>query len=398
MLLHKSIRHIMQGISVILTLVLILLIIQEYKADRQKEELIQAYTYKNHGAVQYDVFLKPNNLYSKPSISEGNIYVTELVDFIKVTFTYDFTGERPANITGDYEIIASIEGNMNITEDYTEANQKVSNTKTIWKKDSVLVPKTEFKTDSDFFSVNKTVILNYHEYNALSKEIIELTKLNIPTRLSTCMNVKIYVKTEKGVIEENYTQSIVVPFGANSFEIQKNETGDIPGSLDESKTIQLPVNMKNVYGYVIGIIPMLLILIWTTFFTRDKNIVEYIIELNRIFKKYSSRLVAVNTLIAESCEKSIKVKTMEDMLKLADEMGRPIIYRHSENPLEIMQFYIFSDSRIYEFNLKENMNGRERKNEKKDFKNVKASQLKTQINYKSRVRPDSIEIENTDLV
>ncbi|HOE80062.1 MAG TPA: SBBP repeat-containing protein, partial [Smithellaceae bacterium] len=47
--------------------------------------------------------------------TEGNIYITELVDHINATFEYDFKGERPAGITGSYEIIATIEGNMNNT-------------------------------------------------------------------------------------------------------------------------------------------------------------------------------------------------------------------------------------------------------------------------------------------
>ena len=387
----------MQVISVVLMLAFIFLIMQEYRADHQKEELVPVYAYEDRGVVQYGVFLKPNTLYSNPSLPEGNIYITELVDHINATFEYDFKGERPAGITGSYEIIATIEGNMNNTEDYSETGQKAGNVRTIWKKERVLVPRSGFETDSGLYSINKSVTIDYHEYNGLSREIIEITKLNIPTRLIASMNVNILINTANGTVEENHAQSIVVPLGTNSFEIQKNEIGNKPGSLDESITIQMPVNMRKVYGYGIGTILMLILLVFVTFFIKDKSISEHVMELNRIFKKYGSRLVAVNTPVEESCGNNIKVKSMEDLLKLADEMSRPIIYRYSENPLEIFQFFILSNSWTYEFNLKESMNGNEKKSERKNQKAMRTNTLKTQINYKSRVRPDPTEGENADL-
>lgn len=366
MKIRKSVRCILQILSILLALFFAFLIMREFMAERHKEEIVPAYTYDNQGSVQYNVFLKPNTLYSQRNLNEGNIYITELVDHIEVTFEYNFIGERPADISGNYEIVAMIEGYMNTAKEEPEISQSEVSSKTIWKKDFAITPETNFQTSEDHYSVTKRITLDYNEYNAMSKEIISLTKLSIPTRLVALMNIHIQVKTDEGNIEENHTQSIIVPFGANSFEIKKNGIGEKSGKLTESKIVQIPVNRKSIYIYGSSILLAIVAFFFITFLTRGQPTDEHVLELNKIFKKYDSRLVAVRTILTGNCEKNIKVRTMDDLVKLADEVGKPIIYPYSENPKEICQFYVFSDSWFYEYNLADQIHESEITTERKE--------------------------------
>ena len=60
------------------------------------------YTYSNRATVNYKVFVKPNQLYTTNPLEEGGIYLTEFEDYINTSFNYEFSGERDADLKGNY--------------------------------------------------------------------------------------------------------------------------------------------------------------------------------------------------------------------------------------------------------------------------------------------------------
>ncbi len=74
--------------------------------------------------------------------------------------------------------------------------------------------------------------------------------------------------------------------------------------------------------------------------------------LNKIFKKHGNRLVALKINI-EPAEQYINVRDIEDLVRIADEINKPIMYKYSSTPQEITRFYIIEENTLYLFDLKE---------------------------------------------
>lgn len=104
------------------------------------------------------------------------------------------------------------------------------------------------------------------------------------------------------------------------------------------------------YGLIIGI--SALVIIFLVFFTQaapKKDPLE--IELNKIFKKHGDRLVALSSNVDIS--NAMQVRSIDDLVRLADEVNRPILYKYSEDYRDINKFFVTNDDEVYVFYLEE---------------------------------------------
>lgn len=222
--INKRLKTVLLCISSILIIVFLALIIKDAKIPEYKEEQIPVFTYRQKGDIQYEVFLKPNILYEQPSLGEGNIYITEFVDVIEASFSYAFEGERTSRIQGEYEIIATVEGYSDLSTN--EKNSATGNTKTIWKKEYILWPKTVTQIQKQSDSFSKNVIIPFSEYKKFSNEVQALTRVSLSTRVCVTMNTTLTAETDQGPIIESNSQVLIIPLDENSFEIRKVILGE----------------------------------------------------------------------------------------------------------------------------------------------------------------------------
>ncbi len=212
-----------------------------------KESIIK-YQYIHRGDVNYQVYLKPNDVYEEEIMEEGNTYITQIVDNIKVNFIYNFQGDASANIKGDYEIIALMEG-------YVKQNEV---TKTLWVKKFPIAEKTNFEVNGEGISLDKEAIINLNEYNEYSKSIMDNLKVNSSTKLTVMMNVNITADINGLSVQEEMFPAVEIPLNTNYFTIEKFNNEEIPGEIEETERIQVPANM----GILIinGVIVVILII------------------------------------------------------------------------------------------------------------------------------------------
>jgi hypothetical protein len=207
-----------------LIIVFLALIIKDAKIPEYKEEQIPVFTYKQKGDIQYEVYLKPNILYEQPSLGEGNIYITEFVDTIEASFSYAFDGERISGIRGECEIIATVEGFSDLSAN--EKSNASGDTKTIWKKEYILWPKTITQVQKKSDSFSKKVSIPFNEYKNFSNEVQTLSRVSLSTRLLVTMNTTLTAETDQGPIIEANSQALIIPLDENSFEIRKVILGE----------------------------------------------------------------------------------------------------------------------------------------------------------------------------
>ena len=344
--LNKNIRIIGISVLVIGIGVLAFLLYKEVNSPRFQEEKVSLYGYQQKTNIDYKAVLKPNVLYSQESLGLGEVYITELIDHIQASFSYEFIGERSAELEGNYEIIAELEG----------AVKEGETTKSIWKKAFVLQPKQSFQIKDKTVSLKGNASIRPEEYNNFVKMVNESTKINTPVSCIVSMNINLKANTDKGVVEEKMSPKLVIPLNTSYFSIDSQLAEEKPGQIEEPKQVLVPVNQKKIiaYGCIIGLFVILGIFI--IFFTEAKVPMDpQQKKLNQIFKKHGDRLVALNRDIPISWEEYREVKSIDDLVRTADEIGKPILYKYSQDYKDILRFYVIDENQMYIWHLNEEL-------------------------------------------
>lgn len=340
--INKRLKIVLLVALLILTASISVLLFMTFKHPGVKEEKKALLNYKNKTDIKYKVFLKPNPLYNSESLEEDKLYLTSFIDHIKTNFQYQFSVDKPADIKGDYEIIAIVEG-------YTTKEEKI---KSIWKKEFNLSPKTGFESKNSKVNIDKEITFSLEEYNSFASQIRDVTGINTSTRLIFVMNINVYTKEGKNAIEKKLAPAIVIPLETSYFEISKSGVEEKPEVIEETKQVQLPINQNLVIAYSIALGIALLGLLYLLIFVKGNAPVDILKKrLNKIFKTHGSRLVAINTEIGTSFGMYYRLKSIDDLVRMADELGKPIMYKYSKDPKEITKFYIHDDKSMYSYNL-----------------------------------------------
>lgn len=342
--INRSLKKALIIITILLICAISFLLYNQIKYPGSKEEKVVLYNYNNKANINYKVFLKPNILYSDTSIGEGNTYITEFVDHIDAVFNYEFKGERIADIKGDYEVIASVEG-------YTAEKESE---KTIWKKDFVLLSKTSFDINDKTISIKKDIPIKFQDYQAYAKKVIQDSKVSSQVKLSVFMNINLNTTTDKGIIKETISPSMVMPLNVNYFEIKGDLSKEKPDAIKATNNSQVAVNIKTVLCYSVILVVLIIALVYLIFFTSVITVDDPLAKkLNKIFKEHGDRLVALNSEVSINYENYNKVKSIDDLVRIADEIGKPIMYKFSSDYNDITEFYVIDNTQMYIFKLED---------------------------------------------
>lgn len=324
-------------------LIYILLIVNLRPGEETIEQNLYSYSIKPD--TTYEAILKPNKLYEKTTLGEGMVYFTEIVDVIKANISYYFTGEHINSLNGEYEILGIMEGFV---------TDKDGNNVTIWEKSLSILGKTPIQSQDSTVSLTQEVALQMEEYNKLAEEILELTNTDAQVKLNVSMNVTLNLVTDYGEIVELSNPNITIPLSTSMYEITKG--GNEEKLEDKTETIiqKLPINTKLVvlFSVLLGIVflALLFLIIFVEGYKEDKLVVK----VRKIFKEYGSRLVALaGNFTINTVQNEFYVHEMIDLVKISDELEKPILYVQSENLTDIQTFYILNNDIIYIYDLHE---------------------------------------------
>lgn len=301
--------------------------------------------YQNSIAVNYKVSLKPNPIYEDNTLGEGNVYISNFVDNIDTTFNYKFGDEKESNIEGECEIVG-------ILEAYTGEKD---NLKTIWKKQYIIMEREKFNIKSGATEINKKVAIKYDDYNNFKKNIYKDLKFSTKAKLTVSMNVYLKNNNDLNKTNKTTTASIIIPLSDDYFEITKSESKDNPEVLKETKKVVASTDNNNNIVFVSMLLLLLVALIYVLFFTVGEERALIVKRLEKIFKDYGKRLVALNSGKPEGIEICIKVNSMEDLVRIADELGKPIFYKYELDNENINEFYVIDNNQIYVYDVMGNM-------------------------------------------
>jgi hypothetical protein len=321
-------------------------------------------SYKQIGEFDYSVLLKPNSpwgaitvvpppgispspppsppptlppLSSKTLGPEDPIFLN-LLDSIDATFSYNFRSDKHLRqVTTEVEINAILEGAE------------------LWSKSFPLV---SIEGGRDL-SVGFTLDLIY--YIGLVDIIREETGASAEAYgLSIIADVHTIAETDFGKIDEVFSQTLSTSLGGGNLGWNEELSLVKPGSITKTESVPNPSKYLGLSPAVvtksstaaIGIF-FLLLLFSVVLFVRFKPVKLSPIdeEVQRVHKKYGKLMAEATVHKPTGDEIIISLGSMEDLTRIADEIGKPIIHLMPTTAEGSHTYYILDGVTRYQYLL-----------------------------------------------
>lgn len=320
--------------------------IQQLQKEDTVEEEQTVYEYTYNTDIKYAVNLIENALYEEEKLGEDQIYLAEFIRSINNHFTVSFTGSEESEISGQYKIEAQVAGYTTQRIEDKEVKQD------IWNKSFELVPVQNFKGKGTSYETQKTVEVDYKSYNEFAKTIIEATKVNAPAELRIKVIGQMDIQTPYEFIEKPIEILTTMPLEGSYFTITVQGEEAVEDSIKEKVTVTLPPDQRTRVLYLVGIGVIVLVAVLILGFTtaptgEDKRIKE----IKQLLTNYGSRMVGVKAIEDEGYDKYYEVKSLEDLVKIADELEQPLLYENNRDMLAIQKFYVIDSGSVYSYQL-----------------------------------------------
>lgn len=339
-------KHLRSGLIYILIAIMIFAGFFLFILERNPKyinEKVPVYKYTNKSDITYEVFMLPNDIFVEKSYGPGRIYITDLVDYIDTTFNYHFIGEKAAQLNGKYIVTAALEGYI--------TGEKSSTT--IWQKQYVLLPETGFDIKDERLIIEKKIpikLTDYYEYLEMVKKNL---KFGYNMRLVIRWNIIIEIKTADGSKEETITSFMEIPISKEYFDVAGELNQENEGVIEKTENVVSPVYTNIKTGCWISTALCILLLPLILIFTKPYVITSPLQKkLKQVFKTHGTRMVGMGSETTINANELIEISSMEDLVKIADDVGRPIMYRKSSNPEDIYYFYVIEENNIYVFDIR----------------------------------------------
>ena len=336
--IHKKSKKV---ILLILSLLLVLACLQLFFAvlmpKTAKTEVIQ-YESTCKPAASYKVFILPNEVYPSTTLGEESVYSKKLLNYIQADFGMQYVGSQKVPLDIEYQIIATVNGYQG------KDKEKVI----YWSKDFPLSTKKTTKSEGIW---NKTEKVNFaiNGYDAFAVRAQEITGLDVSNDLIVSMKGKVIAHTEKEDLETPFDVNLEMPLMEDAFQIEKNNLDPISSNVKTMKEMPITLNLVKVIPYGILLLISVVGLIITIFFTRELNYEEMMTKrVNNIIKNYGSRIIALQNIPKTEYRQNYKVHSMKDLIKIADEIQKPIFYETDKDSIvKNLEFRVIENDTIY---------------------------------------------------
>jgi len=298
----------------------------EGNLERSDAGIEDGVSYSEGGRFDYEVYLKPNNLYdtdvlrseappvtdsssSTQTLGPGLKYFPNIIDSIEASFSYQFLSDKPvANLVEEVEVTAVLE--------YPD----------MWTKSFNLVPRTsktgpfmvDFPLDIKAFDAITDTLRSELGFGAASYG------LTIQATVHTTGD------TESGPIDQVFTHSLLGQLGTNTFTLKGDLSERQPEAIVENRTV--PVANTWVFRIVslVGLVLVVFALLFVLSNSRQAQAVaisKMEEEALRAKKKHKGVIVDVGELPpAGAGEVVIPIGSVDELVSIADALLKPVLH------------------------------------------------------------------------
>ena len=344
---------------------------QEYKRNRKKWMLVQAIAlavvvamafagfavyermnrtyyieYTENGSIDYKVYLNENEFFEEDYVGMNQSYVSGLIKNVTADFVYKLNMDAE-NVGFDYSY--KIDAQMIIANKSTGDN--------IYAPTFELVPETrESVQEGNRLQIRKSVLVDYHEYNALATEFISAYGLKDTTStlvVTMTVNVLSSCAEFEGDSQNSYFVSLNIPLVQENFSMHTTSTTQDAGSKVLACKGAVNQNVFLIIAIVLLSIAVLQAAFLTVFIyiTRNED-VNYTNKVRKLVSQYRSFIQQMDGQFDTEGYQIVPIKTFTEMLGIRDTIQSPILM--FENLDQTMtEFVIPTNTKIlYAFTIK----------------------------------------------
>ena len=349
--IHRKLRL---GLIVALSLLLLAAIgltVRWFKEPAEKETAVPVYTCTQQVQLDYRVAFMPNNFFDEASAGPGLAYITSLTNHVETVLNYNFSGERPVNISGQYQVEATLTGYI-LQERSSDAKDAKREKIKVWSKPWVIVPSTPFSAVDQKLELRQIVPVDIRFYQYFAEQVAQELRFSADlVELTVTYHVQGGAITPQGEIREPVKAVMVIPIGGTAFMVQTLQGDKKEASITQSEIAPVAGVKLARSAYAATVLVLVLLLLLVHFKTTGEIVDLETGKLHKIMKKHGDRIVAGFGWVPALSEKNlITLNSFEDLVKVADEIAQPILYK--ENPAGVHGFYVVKEPLIYHFALK----------------------------------------------
>jgi hypothetical protein len=339
MVIKRKVRKTLIFVFVILALAMVGLGAAELFLPKYEVVTTSVLRADGQARISYDVYLKDNPVFEERKLSEGGYYLKPFTDYVDIKCYLSVSSDEPIEITTVNSIDLVLVSQLGSDDDV----------QVIWeKKEEYAAPVTDYSSDG-VIEVERGAKLYFEEYDRLVNELIDDYELLTDYHIKVLFNTNITVKSGDEEKEETLNTELIIPFNDTIFSFEgENELSTeiiIEDEVNERRSANMNLLILFAAIFVVLIIIIMLFLLKTKELAKED---AHSLKLSKIFKQYGNRLAGLSEAMAYQSSVMISIDKMEDMVKIADEIGQTIFYYLVEDESERkVEFYIFDEGRIY---------------------------------------------------
>lgn len=313
-----------------------------YKKPTTTEQTSVMIRYGQTDTFDYLVYLKSNTVYNKTVLRPGEgSYFKQIVDHINASFNYVFNIDKDATISGSCSVQAKIQTDQ-------------------WTKTYTLVPSKAFSANGRTTSVKQSFPINYSFFENILAQInsetgVTASGASLIITSNAFVSAKTSEKTSEKTITDSFQFPITISLNDKIIKISDTLSQYTPGEITRKVDVfdQGVVNERNnwtIYASVFAVIFVAFGLITTN---STKKLSEIEKTVRKIKKKYGEIIVDVDKLPVILGRSDIQVATLDDLIKISEELGKPVIHSKSLSAgQEEHTFHVLDKDIHYEYTLK----------------------------------------------
>ena len=306
---------------------------------KEKEQLI---SYESNGNIEYQINLKENDFYNIENTNFKNI-IGKYIDNINLKFNYEFSASNLLNSKAKYSL------KLYLVSEYTVNNTKEE----IWKQEYELIPETEeININSGIVTISKDITFNYDEYNEIAKRI----RIESGVLTNSYIKAEFTINNSLELTEKNITFNDEHTLIAKISLLENITTFEKINEYNNKETLYNTISENTNYPLLItGIILLLVSLLFLIqslkMFINTSAESKYIIEQNKILKRYGDVIAETSTKPNLEDTNIIEITNFIDMINIEDELRIPILFYEDTKGKESW-FFIINNYNVYRYILK----------------------------------------------
>ena len=333
--------------GIMLTVISIGLIAYEGKTPHQQVSEKTLCTYENKQEMNYEVNVNSTKLYDQKVVPAGQYYVSDYAESVLFNYVNTYIASVEAEIQGQYKITAEFRG---YTQEQGEEGEKKM---TVWSKNEVLKNTTLFTQTADKHQINEKIKVNLTQYNSFIKKLQEEENLSMPTEVILKIEGKETVKLPKEEVEMPILATAVIPITSDYFKIDQQVSQAVEGKQTEEVITPLPINHKLMIAEgVVGFLSLIGCILVGIFVTDIEDKEKMARKIKGIYIEYGSKMVHVDTINKQGFKNIYKLNKLEDLIKLAEELEKPILVEQGQSSTQ-PNFYVIEQQDLYSYYLED---------------------------------------------